>query len=202
MAKRIYFCSLLGTGTDADAYRSWFQANNIAMTQLDMRPYTVIEDGYIVAWGEISDANHVLAVADPSVTYLPFEDAGGNVLPFTATLSDIPAAKRKIITNAFTARGIPTTGITLSWTIGQALRLLRRRMHLGLLLSNLDFDAPDALLNTMPPLLLKAIKRWLQNHGFDVSGLVGTMTEAQAIDYLAAQPVMDTYVDSHPGLVI
>jgi hypothetical protein len=122
------------------------------------------------------------------------------VLPLSSALSNIPAAKRTIITNAFSARGIPTTGITLSWTIAQVLQLMRRRMMLGLLLSNLDFDDHSIVISDMPPLRLKAAKRALTNSGFDVSGIVGTMTVSEAVANLASQAVLDQYINNTPGL--
>lgn len=202
MAKRFYFCSVLGDGTEENPYRTWFHDNNVQMQILDMRAYPQVEDGFMVAWGEISDADHAAAILDASVTYLPFEDAAGDVLPLSSTLSNVPAGKRSAIQAAFTAHGIPTTGINLSWTIGQVLQLARRRMMLGLLLSNLDFDDPSELLSAMPRIRLKALKRALQNHGFDVSGITPAMTQAQAIAVLATQPVIDDMIASHKGLAL
>lgn len=202
MAKRFYFCSLLGAGTDQDPYRCWFQANNVPMKILDMRAYPQIEDGFMVAWGEISDADHALAIADPSVTYLPFENASGVTQPLTATLNNVSSANRTAVQNIFTAHGIPTAGITLTWTIAQVMQLARRRMALGLLLSNLDFDEPTELLSAMPRHHLKALKRALENYGFDTSGLTLTMTQGQAIAALAAQAKADELVNSIPGLTL
>lgn len=200
MAKRFFFCAILGDGTEQNPYRTWFQANGVPMQILDMRAYPQIEDGYMVAWGEISDANHALAIADPSVTYLRFESASGAYQPLTATLNNVSAANRTAIQNTFTAHGVPITGITLSWTIAQVLQLMRRRMALGLILEQYDFDDPAMLISAMQPLRIKAIKRGLVNAGFDVSGIVGTMTQGEAIAVLASQPVMDDYVNQIPGL--
>lgn len=201
MAKRFYFCAFLGDGTELNPYRTKFQAMGVqGLKYLDMRPYPQIEDGYMVVWGEISDADHAAAILDASVTYLPFENAGGTVLALNSALSNIPAAKRDIITAAFTARGISTAGITLSWTISQVLRQMRRRMMLGLLLSNLDFEDNTTLISAMHPLRIKAIRRALTNHGFDVSGITGAMTAAEAIALLANQPVLDQYINATQGL--
>jgi len=201
MAKRFYFCAFLGDGTEENPYRTKFQDMGVpGLKYLDMRAYPQIEDGYMVVWGEISDADHATAILDASVTYLPFEDAGGDVLPLSSAISNIPAAKRNLITNAFSARGITTTGITLSWTIAQVLQLMRRRMMLGLLLSNLDFDDHSIVISAMPPLRLKAAKRALTNSGLDVSGIVGTMTVSEAVANLASQAVIDQYINNTPGL--
>ena len=201
MAKRFYFCGFLGDGSEASPYRTKFQDMGVhGLKYLDMRAYPQIEDGYMVVWGEISDADHAAAILDASVTYLPFENSAGTVLSLSSALSNVPSAKRTIITNAFSARGVPTTGITLSWTIAQALQLMRRRMRLGLLLSNLDFDDHTALISAMPPLRIKAVKRALTNHGFDVSGITGAMTAAEAIAVLASQPALDQYINNTPGL--
>jgi hypothetical protein len=201
MAKRFYFCGLLGDGSEESPYRTKFHEMGVqGVKYLDMRAYPQIEDGYMVVWGEISDSDHATAILDASVTYLPFENLAGTVLPLSSALSNVPAAKRNIITDAFTARGIPTTGIALSWTIAQALQLLRRRMMLGLLLSNLDFDDHAKVISSMPPLRIKAVKRALTNHGFDVSGITGAMTAAEAIAVLAAQPALDQYINNTPGL--
>jgi hypothetical protein len=203
VSKRFYFCAFLGDGTEQNPYRTKFQDMGVhGLKYLDMRAYPQIEDGYIVVWGDISDADHTTAIIDSSVTYLPFEDASGIVLSLSSTLSSIPAAKRSIITTAFTARGIPTAGITLSWTIAQALQLMRRRMMLRLLLSNLDFDDHMILISAMPPLRIKAVKRALTNHGFDVSGITGVMTVAEAIAVLSSQPALDSYIDRIPELVL
>lgn len=202
MAKRFYFCSILGAGTDTNPYRCFFQDKKITMNILDMRAYPQVDDGFMVAWGNISDADHALAVADASVTYLPFENASGVVQPLTNALSSVSAANRTKIQAAFTAHGIPVTGITLTWTIAQVLQLARRRMMLGLLLSALDFDEPDQPLSAMPRIRLKAIRRALENHGFDTSGITQIMTQAEAIATLSQQSVLDDYIGRNPGLAL
>lgn len=200
MAKRFYFCSILGSGTEVDPYRCWFQANNVQMTVLDMRTYPQIEDGYMVAWGDISDTDHALAKNDPSVTYLPFENAAGVLQPLTATLNNVSAANRNAIQSAFTSHGVPTAGITLAWTIANVLKLMRRRMALGLMLAQYDFDEPGSLISAMPPLRIKAIRRSLVNMGFDVSGITAGMTQGEAIAVMAGQSVMDEHVNRISGL--
>lgn len=202
MAKRFYFCSILGDGTEQSPYLTWFQANNVQMKVLDMRAYPQIEDGFMVAWGEISDADHVLAIADPSVTYLPFENSSGVYQPLTATLNNVSPANRTIIQNAFIERGIPVTGISLGWTIAQVLRLMQRRIALGLMLEQYDFDDPTMLISAMQPLRIKAIRRALTNYGFDVSGITASMTQGEAIAIIAQQAKMDEYVDQITGIAL
>ena len=203
MAKRFYFCAFIGDGTEQNPYCTKFVDMGVqGLRSLDMRTYPQIEDGYAVVWGEISDADHAAAILDASVTYLPFENLSGDVLPLSSAISNIPSAKRNIITNAFSARGIPTTGITLSWTIAQVLQLMRRRMMLGLLLSNLDFEDHSVVISEIPPLRLKAIKRAMTNNGIDVSGIVGTMTVSEAITYLASQTVIDSLINNTTGLSV
>lgn len=201
MAKHFYFCAFLGDGTEQNPYRTKFQTMGVqGLKYLDMRAYPQIEDGYMVAWGDISDAEHLSAIADPSVTYLPFENSSGVHQPLSATLNNVSAANRTAIQSIFAAHGIPTTGITLSWTIAQVLQLMRRRMALGVLLEQYDFDDPAALISAMPPLRIKAIRRSLTNMGFDVSGITQPMTQGEAIATLAGQAKMDEYVNQIPGL--
>ena len=203
MAFRLYFCAVAsGDGlTPETAYRTWFQDAKVQGVRIiDMRPFHQIEDGYFVVWGTPSDVAHALAILQPSVTYLPLENGLGFPLALNDLVSAVSTTNRQNLIAKFAEKGIPTAGIQLNWTIGQALRLLQRRMRLGLLLQHWDFYNPTAQLNAMNPLELKAVRKALTAYGFDLSGITGTMTEAEAIAVLSAQLVMDTYVDSEPGI--
>lgn len=205
MALHIYFSKFIGDGlTPETAYRTVFhdlQPSN-TFKYIDMRQYEEIDDGYSVIWSNNTDTQHSAAIADSNVTYLAFEDSAGNVLPLTSQLSAVDSTKLTAIKAAMEAAGIPTDGITLSWTIGQALRQIQRRIVLKIALKYLDFDDLTATVSSLPALKLKAIKRSLTNHGLDVSGITGGMTLRAAILDLYGQTDIDNLIASMPSLSV
>ena len=203
MAVRFYLSTFTGDGlTPETAYSTPFTAAPLhtLFKRVDMRPYEVIADGILIAWGDCTDQQHQALIADSRVTYLAFE-SGGVQLPLTATLSQVDNLAN--LSAIMEANNIPTDGILGSTTIRDAMTRIIKRASLKSILYYIDFSDLTSLVSSIPSQKLKAIKYALTTvYGFDTSTITGSMTFRQAIINLIQQPVMDSYLQNKVGFVV
>jgi len=207
---RFYFSEYLGTGTQQDTFRTPFidmqgtvpKKITTPYKSIDIRPYQMIEDGYAAVWGNFTDAEHAAAIEYPEVHYLPFEAAGGSVVALNQAISSVSAANRTTLLNIMAQVGVPTAGITATWTVAQVMRQVQRRIMARLIMNWVDFDDLTVLVSTIPTLKLKAAKRALTNYGLDVSNITGAMTVEAALLVIFGQAQLDSLIDSDPNLAV
>jgi hypothetical protein len=192
---KFYFSTFSGLGIDqAPFYPSAW--DHVQISYLDGREYPEIEDGWCICRGDPTEAEHAALLADASTTYLPFENLSGDTIDLDQPLSEISSANRATILAEFEARHVPTDGITGSTTIREGLKRIYCRIRLRELLIYLDFGKQDfsATIGDIPPLQRKALKRRLENGGFDISGITNTATIKEAILLLSPQ-IVNTPID-------
>lgn len=144
-----------------------------------------IQGGHFLVAANPTEAEHMLIKADPRITYIPLEDADGNALELTDTVSQISAAKRTAISNAAEAKHIPMDGITGSTTIASLLLTLRNRLRLRQILRHHDFiENMGDLVSSIPSARRQAITQRLTERGYDPSVITLDMTVRQALGAL------------------
>jgi hypothetical protein len=186
---RFYFTAIRGLGDENDPFRCpLYDTQNSSFDFLDGREFPEIEDGWLFAWTDNSDIEHAAALLEPDITYLPIEDNTGTLIDFDSPVGQIPAANRTAILAELESKGIPTDGITGTTTIREAMRLVIKRIRLMEQLRYIDFDESlTTVISDIPAKKRKALKRRLENLGFNVAPLVNTMTMRESINELIAQ---------------
>ena len=188
---RFYFTQLRGTGTEIDPfYCPLMDIQTSKFNILDLREYPEIKDGELFVWTNNTDAEHAEALLQVDIEYLATEDSVGTPVELTAPVSVISAANRAVILQQMEDRGIPTDGIAGTTQLGDAMRLIFRRVRLIELLRYIDLPTNLTLtIADIPALKRKALQRRLTNTGFDLSNITGTTTIRAALQDLLAQPV-------------
>lgn len=195
MAVRYYICTTSGTGTLADPFRPRLRdlfAGKFAA--VDARPNPAAATGKMLAWADVTPAQHATIAADPGVTYCPFEDGAGNVLGLDNTLAQIDATKRNQIAAFLESNHVPTDDLVGSDTIGALMRrAVRRFAGLRQLLNADDWtEGLDTLVSAMNAAKRTRIANRLTALGFDTSVISGTDTIRGAMKKLMAQAVKYT----------
>lgn len=191
MATRFYICDVDGTGAFATPFKprlaSLISGNWAAF---DARPDAAAAAGKILAYADVTPAQHTTIVADAGVTYVPFEDAGGNPKTLKDYVGDVSAANRTLISNRLEAQGVPTDDFSLANTIGAVVRRAIKRFALRQLLKSDDWtESLDSLVSAMDPQKRTRIANTLTAKGFDTSVIQGADTIRAAIRKIVGQNV-------------
>lgn len=193
MAERFYLADNIGTGTIGDPWRPAV-ADVVGLVWRTLAELRAIDasGGRIAVWcPDISDADHAALAADSRVTVVPFENAQDEALNVrTATIGDVPAAKRTQIATRLDAAGIPTADLTLSDRLLKVLARVVRRSLLRRILGTDDFtEGLDTLVSAIAAGRRATIAGILAARGFDTSVIIGTDTVRQALQKLLAQQI-------------
>lgn len=144
--------------------------------------------GLVIA--NVSVAEHTSILALPGVTYLPFETAGGALVPADGTMADVSAANRTLLTTRFEAQHIPTHDVGGSDTVRAVVIRAIRRMVLRQILGADDWtELLDSLVSAIPAQKRANINAKLTAAGYDTSGIQGSDTVREAIRKIAVQLV-------------
>lgn len=148
-------------------------------------------NGWALVVADTTPAQHTSLVADTlNVTYLPFEDTLGALVPFSGTLADVSAANRTTLTTILEGKHVPLDGLTGSHTVRQVLiRVIRRLVCRQLLGANDWTEGLDTLVSAMSAVKRQAIRDTLESHGYDLAGVQGTDTIREAIRKVAGQAI-------------
>lgn len=137
---------------------------------------------------DVTPAQHAALIADVRITYLPIEDAGGQVVPFTEPVSAISAANRTTIRTLLANRHIPDDGIQLSDPIRATLRRIALRFILRDILRADDLtEGLDTLVSAIPLAKRQAIRAKLVARDIDFDGVLGSDTIRQALVKIVSQ---------------
>jgi hypothetical protein len=194
MSVRYYLSAVIGDGlSPATAFRPALtdSAPGVSWGVTDGRAdAATTAPGVMLVIADVSAAQHTALVADARITYLPFEDALGNLLTLADAIGSVSAANRTLCQNALEAQNVPMQGLTLSNTLADLVRRCVRRFLLRQLLTSDDFtQGLDTLVSAMPATQRQHIAAKLQAYGFDTSVIAGTDTIREALRKLAAQGV-------------
>jgi len=206
MTERVYVAEVIGTGVVditediSDPFRSAVNPHlgPDSYDDIDMRRDNTSALGRMLSLVfNPTDAEHAAMVADPLITYLPFEDSAGDPLPRTALLSQVNTVKLTAIKTGLETHHVPTDGIVLTMTIAQGLKIAVRRFLLRQILKTDDFNENfDTLtIGDIPVAKRLRIAQRLQPLGFDTSVLALSMTIREGIKLLLAQKV--TWLENH-----
>lgn len=122
---------------------------------------------FIVA--DVSPAQHAAASADARVTYLPFQDAGGNPLGPRATLNQISAPNRATLRTIAEAQHIPIDDLGANHTVLDAWRRFAWRFAMrGLLGALLDWtEGLDSAVSAIAAARRQELAARLRAFGFE-----------------------------------
>lgn len=192
MAIRFYLCDVLGTGSSpSDA----FHAAVIGL--LSPEPDWHIHDcrvddtqaaGKMLAWADVTSAQHSILVGGTGVTYVPFEDDAGNPLTRNDPIGSINSTKRTQIQNFMENNHVPMQGLTLTDSIYTLLRRFFARCRIRQYLKANDYtELLDAKVSSIPAAKRQAITTELEARGFDLTGIGGQTTIREALRLLIIQ---------------
>jgi hypothetical protein len=189
MARRAYFATMTGTGTST----SGTVTDRIRPANFD----GIVYDGYALPasgvgfiLADVTSAQHTTLLGTAGVTYLPIEDASGNIIDPSGTFGDVSAANRSTVKTRMEAQGVPTQDFGLGDLIRRAFKVVKRRYNLKQLLGADDFtEGLDTLVSAIAAPKRSAIATKLAARGFDTSVIVGTDTVREAVRKLIAQDV-------------
>lgn len=193
MALRVYIALTVapnGTGVKTATYRSalfdlirplWSDGTDGRVAQNGAGAWLLIVD--------VTPAQHTTLIADPRVTYLPFERADSSLVHRTDLWTEVSAANRTAIGNALEANHIPTQAVPANATCGQVVRWIRRRFMLRNVILKLDdwTEGLDTLVSAIPLAKRQRMASALEARGIDTSVIRGADTIRQAIRKVLAQ---------------
>lgn len=200
MATRYYVCIVSGTGTFTDSFRPRLAdlIPGTAWAAADGRADPTGAAQYLLAWADVTPAQHAILIADAGITYIPFEDGSGNVLGLVNTVGDLAAANRTAINTALENRNIPTDDFTLATTLQAVLARVLKRFNLRALLAANDYTTGlDTTISSLSPAQRQAINNRLTGLGFDTSVIKNSDTIRAALKKLFVQAV--PYMLTHLG---
>jgi hypothetical protein len=192
MPERFYLADVIGSGTLADPWRpavDTIVAGVVWRTLAELRAVDA-SGGRIAVWcPDVSDANHATLAADVRVTVVPFENAQGDALSIaTATIGDVPAAKRAAIATRLDVAHVPTDDLALADPLRKVLARVVRRSILRRILGADDFsEGLDTLVSAVAGPRRNTVAAILAAKGFDTSVIIGSDTIRQALRKLMAQ---------------
>lgn len=189
MPLRLYFVTISGTGTAADAFRPVARLG-VQRDACDARANPGTASGEMALVLNTDATEHASMLATVGVTYPPFEDAlGVALLPGQAT-GDVSAANRTTITTQFDARHIPIQDLVGSDPIRKAWRRAFVRFLCRQLLGPDDWtEGFDTLVSAIPVAKRTAIRDKLTAAGYDMSTIAGSDTIREAIRKVCAQQI-------------
>ena len=189
MALRLYFVTLLGTGTSGDPFRvAGRQGSQYDL--VDGRPDIALVSGEMAIVLDVTPAEHTTMVATVGVTYLPCEDTLGNLVGPNQTLAQISAANRTTIETLCETRHIPTKWLVGSDPVKKLWRLIGVRMLCRRILGPDDWtEGLDTLVSAIPAAKRTAINNKLTAAGYDTSTVQGSDTVREAIRKTVVQTV-------------
>jgi len=181
MPVRYYLADRIGTGTLADPRRPRI-ASGVNYGGAN------IGAGKVWVEADVSPAQHTAMLAVAGVIYLPFEDAGGAIVPLDSPLSNVSSANRTLIRDRCAAAHIPDDGITLASPCRAVVRRILLRLILRQVLGPDDLtEGLDTLVSAIPLAKRQAIRAKLVAHGIDFDGVLGTDTIREAIRKIVVQ---------------
>lgn len=197
MAQRYYFSTVVQQ-TDP-IWGAIFRAAFVEV--LPGKDYTVIIDarrdimaatGVLFITADVTDAEHATLSGDARITVVPFETNAGVALPLTATIGDVPNAKRTAMRTRLDANHIPTSDLTNADLLRVVVRRIVRRLRLREKLQGDDWsEGLDTLVSAVPAAKRTRIADKLQSLGYDTSVIVGSDTVREALRKLVSQNVGD-----------
>lgn len=192
MSIRYYLSGVVGDGqSPATGFRPRAHEllPGVEVHWIDGRPDVTVATGSMFAWADVTVPEHQSLVADAAITYLPFEDFGGNVLELTHAVSQIAAANRTAIESLLDGLHIPTDDFVGTDLIRKVVRRIALRFLVRQLLGSiLDFaESLGTLVASVPAQRRAAINTRLAEVGFDMSLIFGTDTIGVALRKLFIQ---------------
>jgi len=161
---RFYLSKLTGSGIESDKYRPMVDNYIKKWRAIDGRKDPTTGAGRVFVECSPTDAEHQAIIADPGITYIPIEGAGGVELSKNDPLSSIQ--NRVALITALEARGIPLDGLVGTDPVKRLMRRIIRKYLIRQMLKGDDFgNALDA--DEAPQKLLR-IKALLEAQGFTV----------------------------------
>lgn len=189
MALRLYFVTLTGTGTSADAFRLVGRQGS-QFDLCDGRPDVALATGEMVVVFDVTPAQHASLVATGGVTYLPCEDTLGGLAGPNETIATISAANRATIQTLCEARHIPTGWLSGSDPVKRLWRFIAVRFLCRQVLGGDDWtELLDSLVSSIPAQKRSNINAKLTAAGYDTSVIQGSDTVREAIRKIGVQTV-------------
>lgn len=190
MTIRYYISGFVGNGTILNPYRPRMRQllPGVEVSIVDGRINPNSATGRCLAWADVTVPQHATLIADSAITYIPLEDADGNVLTLEDTVSEISAANRTTIETGLEALHIPTDDFVGDDLCRKVVRRIALRFQARLLLAALDFDEGlDTTVASIPAGRRSNINTRLTEVGFDTSLIFGTDTIREALRKLFIQ---------------
>lgn len=188
---RYYLSTVLGDGSINNPFRPLIDTilvPNVQWQWQDARANQQSSTGSMLAWGDVTNAQHATLVGTGGITYVPFEDSQGNVLATSAAIGELDATKRSQIQTWLESHHVPMQGLSLQdriyVVVNRALVRFRLRQYLG---GNDYTEVLNNQVSSIPAAKRNAIRDTLESLGFDMSGLTGSMTIRQALLALMTQ---------------
>jgi len=136
---RFYISQTVGDGTEDNPFRPATTIHTSAFKAVDMRKDATISGRMFVECYP-TEQEHIDMQADPLITYIPIEGAGGIELDLDSTLNQIPAAKRNALITALENRQVPLDDLTGQSTVRDLLKRIVLRLHIRSILKSIDIE--------------------------------------------------------------
>lgn len=125
---------------------------------------------------------HTVIQSDPTISLIPFIDAGGDYLPLSATVSQVRSVSRTAIGTVLEGQGVPTDWITGATTLRavliQTIRQLEIAQRLGDDFPNIDLDLT---VGDIPAAQRGRIINWMDANNIDRSDITSSTTVRQIL---------------------
>lgn len=196
MPDRFYLCPVIGSGASvADAFRPACAPAlaGLVWSMVDARPNPTLGAGNLFVRAAVTDAQHAAILATVGVVGLPFEDAGGGVIPLTGTLAQVSAANRSLLQTRLEAAHVPVSDfIATDRIVGVVLRMVRRFLLRQVLAADDWTEGLDTLVSAVAAAKRQRINAALTSLGIDTSGIQGSDTIRTALRIVTSQLVDTT----------
>jgi hypothetical protein len=122
-AVRIYFCTYIGAGSNADPYRVGIYDHMSQSTATDsgfcdLRKDAARSSGFAIVWANTTDAEHESILNDTGCTYIAPSCTAGVSRSLAGDVADI-----SMLTDLLAMRGVDTTSVNETSTVLDLLLL-------------------------------------------------------------------------------
>lgn len=155
-------------------------------------------NGEVLIWTENTDADHVAALADPRIDYIPAENDDGTQLDWADTLEPMNTGKFNQLTGVMKGFKIPSDDLLQTNTVQEVfLRLIHTRMTQRCI-RYVDIFAPPIQLQSnwsdIELTIRTVAEQRLSDCGFDISILSTAVTVENALLNLSSQDIRELQV--------